>query len=172
LNLEIPEPSLVVLIGPSGAGKSTFAARHFSTTEVVSSDECRALVADDETNMSVTPAAFRVLYAIARERLRAGRLTVIDATNVKAASRKPLVAMARKFGRPAVAIAFDLPLELCLERNAARAGRSVPADVVPLHHQQMTQSLPRLGDEGFAEVYLLSSAESIDRAVVDRHATK
>jgi protein phosphatase len=45
--LTIPELSLVVLIGASGAGKSTFAARHFTPTEVVSSDFCRGLVSDD-----------------------------------------------------------------------------------------------------------------------------
>jgi protein phosphatase len=133
LSLTIPPGALVVLIGPSGAGKSTFAARQFVPTEVVSSDYCRALVADDENDMAATPAAFRVLHAIVRERLRAGRLVVVDATNLKATSRKPLLAMARKFGRPAVAIAFDLPLEVCFERNAARAGRSVPAEVVRLH---------------------------------------
>jgi predicted kinase len=158
----------VVLIGPSGAGKSTFAARNFAPTEVVSSDNCRALVSDDQNDMAATPAAFRILHAIARERLRAGRLAVIDATNLKATSRKPLIAMARKFGHPAVAIAFDLPLELCLERNAARAGRSVPAEVVRLHHQQMTRALPQLDAEGFTEVYVLRSAESLDHALVSR----
>lgn len=158
----------MVLIGPPGAGKSTFAARHFSRTEVVSSDFCRALVSDDQNNMTVTPAAFRILHAIARERLRAGRLALIDATNVKASSRKRLIAMARKFGRPAVAIAFDLPQELCLEWNAGRASRTVPADVVRLHHQQMTDSIAQIGDEGFAQVFILRSAAEIDEAVVTR----
>jgi predicted kinase len=81
--LIIPECALVVLMGPSGAGKSTFAQRHFRPTEVLSSDACRALVADSETDQAATPEAFEVLHFIAAKRLAAGRLTVIDATNVQ-----------------------------------------------------------------------------------------
>ena len=96
MKLTIPELSLVVLIGPSGCGKSTFAAKHFRATEVISSDHCRALVADDENDMGATPAAFRILHSIARERLRSGRIAVVDATSVQPESRKPLVALAGK----------------------------------------------------------------------------
>jgi 2-methylcitrate dehydratase PrpD len=75
----IPELALVVLIGPSGAGKSTFAQRHCRPTAVLSSDACRALVADSETDQSVTPQAFEVLHCVAAKRLAAGRLTVVAA---------------------------------------------------------------------------------------------
>ena len=84
MTLTIPELSLVVLIGPSGCGKSSFAQRHFKSTEVISSDGCRGLVADDMNDQSATNDAFEVLHFIAATRLRAGRLTVIDATNVHA----------------------------------------------------------------------------------------
>jgi predicted kinase len=59
--ITIPDLALVVLIGPSGAGKSSFAARHFAPSEVLSSDFCRLLVADDENDQAATPAAFDVL---------------------------------------------------------------------------------------------------------------
>ena len=52
--LGVPELSLVVLIGVSGSGKSTFAREHFKPTEVISSDFCRGLVADDENDQSAT----------------------------------------------------------------------------------------------------------------------
>ena len=77
--IKIPELCLVVLVGATGSGKSTFAARHFLATEVVSSDFCRGLVADDENDQKATDAAFEVLYLIAAKRLDAGRLTVVDA---------------------------------------------------------------------------------------------
>ena len=80
--ITIPELSLVVLVGPSGCGKSTFARKHFKPTEVLSSDFCRALVSDDENNQAATRDAFEVLHFIAAKRLAAGKLTVIDATNV------------------------------------------------------------------------------------------
>src|SRR6185295_11639426 len=95
MQLTIPELALVVLIGPSGAGKSTFARAHFKPTEVLSSDYCRGLVSDDENDQSATTDAFDVLHYIARKRLVAGRLTVIDATNVQPEARKPLIALAR-----------------------------------------------------------------------------
>ena len=83
VRLSIPELSLVVLVGPSGSGKSTFARRHFKPTEVLSSDTFRALVSDDENDQTATEDAFEVLYHVGRKRLGAGRLVVLDATNVQ-----------------------------------------------------------------------------------------
>ena len=62
MNLDVPQLSLVVLVGVSGSGKSTFAGEHFAPTEVISSDFCRGLVADDENDQSATRDAFDVLY--------------------------------------------------------------------------------------------------------------
>ncbi|HET8666657.1 MAG TPA: AAA family ATPase, partial [Terriglobales bacterium] len=83
MKITIPELALVVLIGPSGCGKSTFGRTHFKSTEVLSSDFCRGLVADNENDQSATKDAFEVLHFVARKRLAGGRLTVIDATNVQ-----------------------------------------------------------------------------------------
>ncbi|HEX7996042.1 MAG TPA: AAA family ATPase, partial [Streptosporangiaceae bacterium] len=94
--IDVPELSLVVLIGASGAGKSTFARAHFLPTEVISSDFCRGLVADAENEQSASKDAFDVLHYIAGKRLAAGRLTVIDATNVQQESRKHLLQLARE----------------------------------------------------------------------------
>src|SRR5918997_1096675 len=112
MHLTIPEGALVVLIGPSGAGKSTFAKRHFRPTEVLSSDACRALVADWETDQAATPEAFEVLHFIAAKRLAAGRLTVIDATNVQPEARRPLLALAKEHDALAVAIVLNMPERL------------------------------------------------------------
>ncbi|WSQ64307.1 AAA family ATPase [Streptomyces sp. NBC_01216] len=80
--LPVPDLSLVVLIGATGSGKSTFARRHFKPTEVVSSDFCRGLVADDENDQSASRDAFDLLHYIVGKRLAAGRLTVVDATSL------------------------------------------------------------------------------------------
>ena len=144
MNLTIPELSLVVLIGPSGAGKSTFAAKHFLPTEVISSDFCRSLVSDNENDLEATPAAFRILNSIAGERLRSGRLAVIDATSVQTEARKPLVALAREHDCLPVAIVFDLPEKLCVERNRGRANRNLPPAVIHRQRDQMRRSLRSL----------------------------
>src|SRR5438105_15257607 len=117
MKLTIPELSLVVLIGPSGSGKSTFARTHFKSTEVLSSDTCRGLISDDENDQSVSKEAFEVLHFIAAKRLAAGKLTVIDATNVQAESRKPLLALAREYHVLPAAIVFSLPEQVCQECN-------------------------------------------------------
>jgi protein phosphatase len=114
--IDIPEMSLVALVGISGSGKSTFARSHFAATEVLSSDFCRGLVADDENDQDATADAFDVLNYIAGKRLAAGRLTVVDATNVQPAARKSLVDLARSHDILPVAIVLDLPTG----RSAAR----------------------------------------------------
>ncbi|MBI5479114.1 MAG: polynucleotide kinase-phosphatase [Deltaproteobacteria bacterium] len=166
--ISIPELALVVLVGPSGSGKSTFARSHFKSTEVLSSDYCRGLVADDESCQTATDDAFAVLHFIAAKRLAAGRLTVIDATNVQPDGRKPLVALAREYHCLPVAIVLDLPEKTCRERNASRPDRSFGAHVVRQQVQQLRRSLRNLEREGFRHVFVLSSPEEVGTATVER----
>ena len=93
--IKLPEISLVLLVGVSSSGKSTFAKKYFLPTEILSSDHCRALVSDDENNLGVTDAAFELLHYIAAKRLKLGRLTVIDALNLRKEDRAKLVQLAK-----------------------------------------------------------------------------
>jgi protein phosphatase len=166
--LTIPECALVVLIGPSGAGKSTFARHHFRPTEVLSSDACRALVADAETDQAATPAAFEVLHFIAAKRLAAGRLTVIDATNVQPEARRPLLALARENHCLAAAIVFDLSADICQKQNGRRPDRDFGPAVIHRQIQQLKRSLRGLKREGFRYLYTLSSPEEVATATIER----
>jgi protein phosphatase len=168
VKLTIPELSLVVLMGPSGCGKSTFARKHFRRTEVLSSDFCRGLVSDDENDQSATSDAFELLHFIASKRLAAGKLTVIDATNVQIEARKPLVALARQFHVLPVVIALNLPERVCLERNKARADRSFGPHVVRNQSQDLRRSLRSVEREGFRHVHILNSVEEIESASIER----
>ena len=168
MNITIPELSLVVLIGPSGCGKSSFARAHFKPTEVLSSDYCRGLVSDDENDQSATKEAFEVLHFIARKRLAAGRLTVVDATNVQPESRKPLVELAREYHVLPVAIVFELPEKLCHERNQNRPDRQFGPHVVRNQATQMRRSLRGLEREGFRHVFKLSREEEVGAAQITR----
>ena len=168
MNLTIPELSLVVLIGPSGCGKSTFARKHFKPTEVLSSDFCRGLVSDDENDQAATKDAFEVLHFIASKRLAAGKLTVIDATNVQAEARKPLVALAKEFHVLPVAIALNLPERICADRNKSRADRTFGPHVIRNQAQDLRRSLRNLEREGFRHIHVLNTLEDIDAAVITR----
>jgi len=166
--LRLPAGALVVLIGPSGAGKSTFAARHFSPTQILSSDALRAMVADDPNDQAATDAAFELLHTALGMRLARGRLTVVDATSVEGWVRAPLLAVARRHGRPTAAVVFDLPLATCLERNAARTDRRVPPASIRRQHGRMRASLNGLGAEGFEPILVLSTPEAVDAVRMER----
>lgn len=168
MEIAVPKLSLVVLIGPSGSGKSTFARRHFLATEVLSSDECRALVSDDENDLAVTNEAFEVLHFIAAKRLAGGRLTVVDATNVQPEARKPLIALAREYHCLPVAIVFDLPEKLCQERNRGRSDRDIGPHVIRGQLSQMRRGQRGLQREGFRHIFVLKSPEDVDAAAVTR----
>src|SRR5678815_5957290 len=160
--ITIPELALVVLVGPSGCGKSTFARKHFQPTEVLSSDYCRGLVSDDENSQAATKDAFEVLHFVARKRLAAGKLTVVDATNVQPESRKPLVEIAREFHCLPVAIVLDLPERLAHDRNRGRPDRDFGPHVIRQQSQQLHRALRGLEREGFRHVHVLKSLEDIE----------
>ena len=166
--LSIPELSLVVLVGTSGSGKSVFAGTHFLPTEVVSSDDCRAMVSDDPNDQGATTDAFDLLEYIVGKRLDRGRLTVVDATNVQASARKSLVALAKDHDVLPVAIVLDLPVALALERNASRSDRDFGAHVVKRQHDQLRRSLRGLKREGFRTIHVLDSPEAVASASVVR----
>ena len=118
--ISLPADALVVLIGIAASGKSTFAARWFRPTAVLSSDQMRAIITDSPSAQGATDDAFDLLHRVLEMRLRRGRLTVIDATNVEDWARAQLLNIARRYRRPAVAMVLDVPLGVALERNAAR----------------------------------------------------
>ncbi|QES47683.1 polynucleotide kinase-phosphatase [Streptomyces venezuelae] len=168
-SLPVTDLSLVVLIGATGSGKSTFARRHFKPTEILSSDYCRGLVADDENDQSASKDAFDVLHYIAGKRLAAGRLTVVDATSVQQEARRQLVQLARAHDVLPIAIVLDLPEEVCAARNATRPDRAgLPRQVIQRHRRDLRRSLRGLEREGFRKVHVLRSVEEVDAAEVVR----
>jgi protein phosphatase len=168
MKLTIPELSFVVLIGVSGSGKSTFARKHFKATEILSSDYCRGLVSDDENSQAATKDAFEVLQFIARKRLAAGKLTVVDATNVQPESRKPFVTIAREFHCLPVAIVLDLPERMAHDRNKTRSDRNFGPHVIRQQAQQLHRSLRGLEREGFRHVHVLKSLEEVESVIIER----
>ncbi len=161
--LKLPELSLILLIGSTGAGKSTFARRLFKATEIVSSDACRGLVADDENDQSASQDAFELLHYLVAKRLKRGLLTVVDATNVQAEGRRPLIALARQYHVLPVAIVLDVPDSVAHARNANRPERRhLGPHVVARHRQELRKSLRNLKQEGFRHIHHLRGVEEVD----------
>jgi polynucleotide kinase-phosphatase len=168
LQVTVPAMGLVVMVGVSGSGKSTFAHAHFKPTEVVSSDFCRGLVADDENDQSATPDAFDVLHYIVGTRLRRGLLTVVDATNVQQAARASLIKLAKSHDVLVDAIVIEVPESLAIERNKQRPDRDFGNHVVSRQHRDLKRSMARLNKEGFRRVHVLRGADRVDAVEIVR----
>ncbi|WP_329020429.1 ATP-binding protein [Streptomyces sp. NBC_01601] len=151
--LTLFEPgTLVVFVGPAAAGKSRFSDT-FPADWVVSLDELRGRLTGDRGKQSVTPQAVRIQDLLVETRLEHNVTTILDSTNVEAAVRAQLVARARRWGRPVVAVVFVTGLDVCLLRNAKRpANRRVPDDTVTWQFEQTELSLPALAGERFTSV--------------------
>lgn len=164
--IKVPEMGLVVLVGVSGSGKSTFAAKHFKPTQVISSDYCRGLVSDDETDQSATAPAFDLLHHIVGVRLSRGLLTVVDATNVQYAARKSLIDLAKRHDVMVDAIVIDTPEEVAIARNEGRPDRDFGPGVVIRQRKDLRRSLSKIGKDGFRRVHVLRGLEEIENATI------
>ncbi len=161
----IPDFCLVILIGASGSGKSTFANKHFKPTEIVSSDTCRGIVSDDETDQTATSDAFTLVKFITRLRLKNTLLTVIDATNVKEESRKDWILLAAEYKCIRIAIILDIPENICADRNALKPDRQFGKHVISLHISQLQNSIKNLKYEGYRDIIHFRSVEEVDRVL-------
>lgn len=162
MEIKVPELSLVLLVGASGSGKSTFAKKHFKKHEVISSDVCRGIVSNDENSQSATNDAFDLLNYIIGKRLKNGHLTVVDATNVQANSRKNLISLARQYHTLPTAIVLDLSQRVCEDRNETREDRNFGNHVIRQQKQQLKRSIKGLKREGFRKIYVLKSEEEVN----------
>jgi len=160
--IRVPELSLIVLIGASSSGKSSFGRKHFKSSEIISSDACRAIVSDDENSLASSADAFELARFIAAKRLKNGLLTVIDATNVQESGRKDWVRLAREHHVLPVAIVLNMPEKLCRERHANRADRDFGSHVIPQQISQLKRGVRRLKLEGFRHVFELRSVEEVE----------
>ena len=140
-------PRIVVLVGLPGSGKSTYLERLGVTA--LSSDAVRGLLADDATDQSIHREVFATLRYLLRRRLALARpVTYLDATHLTLRERRPYIKMGQIYGCSVEAVFFDVPLEVCRERNRSRA-RLVPEEVLD---RMAAKLVPPSVEEGFSTV--------------------
>ena len=134
-------------IGLPGSGKSTWFKRH--NILPLSSDMVRILLFDDVTEQRYQDLVFSTLRSMLRARLLARRpWNYVDATNLSPHERRSWIKLANDFGYEAHAVFFDVPPEVCIERNQRRE-RNVPEEVM----LRMAGKLrPPKFEEGFAKI--------------------
>jgi predicted kinase len=138
---------IVVLVGLPGSGKSTYLERRGITP--LSSDAVRHLLVDDATDQTIHRQVFAVLRYLVRHRIALGRpLTFVDATHLTPRERRPYLKMGQLHDCVVEALFFDVPLEVCKERNRRRA-RVVPEDVL---ERMAAKLVPPASDEGFSTI--------------------
>lgn len=142
-----PKGFVVLTIGLPGSGKTTWFKRRAVTP--LSSDMLRSILFDDITEQRYQGLVFSTLRSLLRARLIAKMpWNYVDATNLSPHERRQWIKMAKSFGYDVQAVFFDVPLEVCLERNSKRE-RTVAPDLM----QKMAERLkpPSFG-EGFSKI--------------------
>ena len=154
---------IVLAIGLPGSGKSTWFRKQGITP--LSSDHLRFLLADDEDEQGFQTDIFRALRFLLEVRVGRGRpVSYVDATNLVVEQREPFLEQARELDAAIEAISFDVPLDVCLERNRSRP-RRVPEDV----GRAMAEALdPPTPQEGFSKITVVGvDGEKLSRREED-----
>lgn len=163
LVLTLPRRTLFVLCGPAGCGKSTFASTLVATyahlglrpSSIVSSDDCRAQLCDDENRKDVNRDTFDLFHYIIHKRMLHHMFTIADSTALKAFARQRILKVAQSHNYTTCLLIFNLPAALCIQQDQQRP-RSVGSEVVLYHEGLLPQAIQSASHEGWHHLYILN----------------
>ena len=112
------------------------------------------MICDDENNQKVNRETFEVFHMIIQKRLLLGRFTVADSTALQPDARRKLRALSRNYGYFGCLLLFNIPPEICLERNKSRH-RSVEERVIPYHTNLLQRAILDAPQEGWEMIHVL-----------------
>lgn len=160
----LPQRTLLVLCGVPGSGKSTFARRFIEQhglqpTTIVSSDYCRALICDDDTNQQVSRDAFDVFHYIIYKRMLLGRFIIADSTALLANARHRLLEQARSYAYATCLLVFTVDPAICIQRDRDRH-RIVGETIIRNLQFMLEQALRDIPGEEWQQVYRVEDTVS------------
>jgi len=155
--VSLPQRTLLVLCGIPGSGKSTFAheliaQQGLPPTTIVSSDICRALICDDETNQQVSRDAFDLFHYIIFKRMRQGRFIIADSTALLSNARYRLFEQAMSYHYATCLLVFTVDPAICIQRDRTRQ-RIVGEAIIRNLQQLLDQALSDIPHEHWQQVY-------------------
>src|ERR1700732_201816 len=143
---------IVLMVGLPGSGKSTYLKQ--LGANAISSDAIRLLLADDVTIQTIHAQVFATMRYLLRRRLALGRpVSYVDATHLTLQDRAPYVRIARAFGCELEAVFFDVPIEVCQERNRRRQRVVRKAAIEAMQAKLVPPSV----EEGFSRIIVVKS---------------
>jgi polynucleotide kinase-phosphatase len=169
--IRIPKISVVMLMGVPGSGKSTFANKYFKQSEILSSDYFRELISDNKYNQTVSGKAFNTLYYVLERRLEVGKLSVIDATNLRKDDRKRILDIARHQNCGVTLIVFNTNKNVCIDRIKNRQNFYMTAEKFNRQYTNYKMSTSQVKKEGFLDIHTLTGDE-VDNVEFERYSTK
>lgn len=105
------------------SGKSTYATKLSidKNATILSSDEIREELYNGTYNKDDNTKVFNEVYNRIYSNIIKNKSVILDATNTSKLYRAPYINLAKEYSYRVCAIIVNTPLDLCLERNKARA---------------------------------------------------
>jgi len=138
------------------------AAGEVEADDVLSTDTYREVLTGDALDLTSDRKVWVRVRQRLVEKMAAGRTTLVDATNLFPRRRARHIAVAREYGRPVVAIRFEVPAAELLERNERRE-RILADNVVVTMAMEMEEHAA--ADDLATEVDLVLDAEELRQSL-------